>query len=505
MTSISVTSIKNWILQDPLLDYLNLYGDETEKDTFDFEECNFTTFIMNKGNEYEKKVYEYIHEQSKKFGYTINEINRNNFYADTKQAFKDKTDIILQPFIKNWTTGLFGFPDIIIKKKLLNRLFECNIEIKGGDEEYVCIDVKYSSCSEKNGLFNIENNYHTFIACQVMLYGQIINNDKKQKINYGFVLPKDSNKLLAVELNNKERSDLCDMALNWYQYVKTHKEDFDLGVCKPNMVELLPNMNNTMDYPWRKYKIKLAHQYKELSLISGFGNRLRNGLHNSKQYTFETNLSEKYEKYLQQKNLIESFCNKSLTSKQNKNIIIPCYNLYVDIETCYVFDQKKEVIVMITIGWYTNTEGINYCSYTGKEEEILKDIKEDIEKDFKNNTLVHYGGGEAKLFKKLNLTNKVEDLRETFINHFMNDNQLNNLTGFSIKEIMTSLKLSGLINENPYDSCCIKSGIEVLSIYNYIFENRLINDKQLLEDEVIKYNKADVKALYVIDYYLHNL
>jgi hypothetical protein len=38
-----------------------------------------------------------------------------------------------------------------------------------------------------------------------------------------------------------------------------------------------------------------------------------------------------------------------------------------------------------------------------------------------------------------------------------------------------------------------------------MFENRLINDKKLLEDEVIKYNKADVKSLYVIDYYLNNL
>ena len=38
MTSISVTSIKNWILQDPLLDYLNIYGDPMEKDIYEFEE-----------------------------------------------------------------------------------------------------------------------------------------------------------------------------------------------------------------------------------------------------------------------------------------------------------------------------------------------------------------------------------------------------------------------------------------------------------------------------------
>jgi hypothetical protein len=499
MTSISVTSIKNWILQDPLLDYLNLYGDPMEKDVYEFEECNFSTFIMNKGNEYEKKVYDYIIEQSNKFKYSLSHINRDSFYQATKQAFKDKSDIILQPFIKNWDTGLFGFPDILIKKSIIKRLFELPFEIDGNEDDYICIDVKYSSCNEKNGMFHIENNYHTFVACQVMLYGQIINKNCKQNTKYAFILPKDTTKLLAVDINNKERAELCDMALNWFQYVKINKEDFDLGVCKPNMVELLPNMNNTMDHPWRGYKTKLAHQYKELSLISGFGNKLRNNFHNKKHYTFEDIISENYNKHLQQKNLIESFCNTSSVVLSNKNI--NTNNLYIDIETCYIFDQKKEAIVMITAG-YNEYNMLHYCTYTGTEEEILKEFKEHIETHFKTYKLVHYGGGESKLFKRLNLTNEVEDLRETFIKTFMNNKNLNNLTGFSIKEIIKSLKINGLIEENPYDECIIKSGIEVLSIYNYIFENRCINAKELLEEQVIKYNKADVKALSVVDYFL---
>jgi hypothetical protein len=34
-------------------------------------------------------------------------------------------------------------------------------------------------------MFHIENNYHMFVACQVMLYGQIINKNRKQNIKYG--------------------------------------------------------------------------------------------------------------------------------------------------------------------------------------------------------------------------------------------------------------------------------------------------------------------------------
>jgi hypothetical protein len=500
MTSISVTSIKNWILQDPLIDYLNLHGDHIEKDVFEFEECNFSTFIMNKGNEYEKNIYEYIIEKANKLNYSLKNIGRDNFYNETKQAFKDNTDIILQPFIKNWDTGVFGFPDILIKKQIINDFFEYNVELEGNHNDYICIDVKYSSCNEKNGMFHIENNYHIFIACQVMLYGQIINKNRKQNIKYGFILPKDSFKLLAIEINNKERCELCDMALNWYQYVKTNKEDFDLGVCKPNMVELMPNMNNTMDFPWRSYKTKLAHQYKELSLISGFGNRLRTIFHNKKHYTFEDTISENYNKYLIQKQLIGSFCTQNnYSNKINKELT---NKLYVDIETCYLFNIKKETIVMISIGWLNNNV-FEYCTYTGTEENILTKFKEDVEIKFKNYILVHHGGGENKLFKKLNLSNKCEDLKEIVMKNFMNNKNINFLTGFSIKEITKSLKSCNLIDENPYDNCIIKSGIEVLSIYNYIYENRTINSKELLEDEVAKYNKADVKALYIVDYFLN--
>jgi hypothetical protein len=238
-----------------------------------------------------------------------------------------------------------------------------------------------------------------------------------------------------------------------------------------------------------------------LSLISGFGNKLRNNFHNKKHYTFEDIISENYNKHLQQKNLIESFCNNSFNISLNNNT--DENRLYIDIESCYMFDEKREVIVMITVGYNQDNE-FKYCTYTGKEEVLLKELKEDIITKFSNYTLIHFGGGEAKLFKKLNLTNVVEDLRETFIKSFMSNKHLNNLTGFSIKEIIKSFKTSGLIDENPYDECILKSGIEVLSIYNYIFENRCINSKELLEEQVIKYNKADVKSLRIVDYFLLN-
>ena len=125
--SFSVSCIKNWIL-DPLLDYLNLYGKPEEKDTFAFSECNFTSYIMNKGIQYERDIYEHINKH--KDAYSMQIIDRNHFYKQTQDAFRNNIDIICQPFLKDYKCRIFnkyqiyGFPDIVIKKRAFIHLFE---------------------------------------------------------------------------------------------------------------------------------------------------------------------------------------------------------------------------------------------------------------------------------------------------------------------------------------------------------------------------------------------
>lgn len=513
MTSISVTQIKNWILQDPLLDYLNLYGDEKDKDTFAFDECNFTKYIMNKGNEYEKQVYDCIIKSFPQYSHVL--ITRENFYNQTKDAFKNKVDIILQPFIKNWDTKIFGFPDIVIKKKVLCDIFT----YEGGalhakDDDYVCIDVKYSS--KKNEY----DNYQKFIECQVMLYGQILNKNLKQSVSHAFILFKqsleefssvsneNSNRmtLYPVLINNKEHSELCDMAFNWISYVRQYKDDFNLDECCPNMVELLPNMNNVMDYPWRTYKNKIAIKAKELSLISGLGNRLRNKIHDTKHYSFMNLNIENLKKCSKMTKLIEGFTKKT-TKKRKVEGVSPTKKVYIDIESCYIFNLKKEVIIMIGCGYMVNGKfeahvfGIN--DFDGVEK-VFEEFTNFI-KTLGDVTFVHFSSAENKIFNKLDIKN-TEDLQQTFINLYNMDKDfnINGLSGFSIKEIMRALHFNNLVDGNPYDKTLIKSGIEVLSVYNQIYENKLTDNKSEIINSIKKYNLADVYSLYLLDSFLQD-
>ena len=60
-----VSQIKNFLLEEPLLDYLNLYGDKSKQTKPTFEDCDFSTFIMDMGNKWEEYVVNLIIEKCK--------------------------------------------------------------------------------------------------------------------------------------------------------------------------------------------------------------------------------------------------------------------------------------------------------------------------------------------------------------------------------------------------------------------------------------------------------
>ena len=398
---------------------------------------------------------------------------------------------------------------------MLCDIFSLDSELlQARDDDYICVDVKYSSKKSEH------DNYQKFIECQVMLYGQIINKNQKQNASHAFILFKQSLEeleglqdekqrrleLYPVLIKNKEYSDLCDMAFNWISYVRQCKEDFNLEECCPNMVELLPNMNNNMDYPWRTYKHKVAVRAKELSLISGMGNRLRNKIHDSKYYSFVNLNAENLKRCSRTTKLMEGFT-KETTRKRKIDGVSGIKKVYIDIESCYIFDQKREVIVMMGCGYLvdgkfeTHVFGIN--DFDGVEkvfEEFTKFIK-----TLGDVTFVHFSSAENKIFNKLDIKN-TEDLQQTFINLYDVDKDfnVNSLSGFSIKEIVRALHFNNLVDENPYDKTLIKSGIEVLSVYNQLYENKLTSNKDEIINSVKKYNTADVYSLYLLDSFLQD-
>jgi hypothetical protein len=245
----SVSQIKNYLLEEPLLDYLNLYGDKSKQVKPHFEECDFSTFIMDMGNKWEEYVVNIIVEKCKKENIPYTFVERKSGYHQTKEALNKKIDVVFQPQVKDWNNNIVGYPDIIVKKKAFLKLFNFSLD-NIPDDEYVVIDIKFSSVKSDENSYVVEtSNYIKYIKGQISMYSRLL----KSISPVGFIISKDKSTIehpIAVNVKDKELVKVCDDAINWLKLLYQKGKDLDIS-------KLKPNMNNTMDGYWREYKKEL--------------------------------------------------------------------------------------------------------------------------------------------------------------------------------------------------------------------------------------------------------
>lgn len=507
----SVTSIKNWILGDPLIDYLNFYGDKSLLNKPHFEECDFSSFIMDMGNKYETVVVNKLIEKCITYNLTYTSIERSKGYHQTKDAISKNTDIIFQAQVKDWNRNIVGYPDIIVTKKAFLKLFKITSQAviyelsKIKDKDYIVIDVKYSSIDVNDGFIDEKIKYHRFIRSQIAMY----TNIAKFKCGIGFIISKDLetiNSPIATYTNDKCLIEDYEKAIEWLMYL--HREgktwSFD-GTIK----QLYPNMNNAMDGGWRNFKNDLAIKLKEVSLINGIGESLRDKLHKEDIYTYDNPLFvEKLEKFIDKDTKtytrILTMRNNLLNDKKviYENCETTLYSteyIYVDIETCSKFDlygSHKTYLTSISLV-HSDTSICFIVDHLSEEQEsnIIYEFKAYLETIEKNIVLVHYSSVEDKFFKKNKIEYTTLDLHSVIINEFDKGNKI--ITDiceydFSLKSIVSKL-------EDVYKERKIKNGLEVLTAY------QKDNIKDEIKDEIIQYNIADCKALQVIhSYFIKN-
>jgi hypothetical protein len=253
----SVSQIKNFLLEEPLLDYLNLYGDKSKQTKPVFEECDFSTFIMDMGNKWEEYVVNIIVEKCKLNNISYTFIERKTGYHQTKNALSNKIDVIFQAQVKDWNNNITGYPDIILKKSAFLKLFKSSFnELQNvPDTEYIVIDIKFSSVKSDENSYVIQNsNYIKFIKGQISMYSRML----KSVSPIGFIISKDISTIehpIAVNVKDKDLNKECDSAIEWLKLLHEKGKDLDIS-------NLKPNLNNTMDGYWREYKKELTSKYE---------------------------------------------------------------------------------------------------------------------------------------------------------------------------------------------------------------------------------------------------
>ena len=131
---IDIKMIENYINNDPLLDYLNMYGDVRLKD----KESDFNTYIKNKLNEFKNKIYNNL---SLSVDVCTDEKYKNyDLFEKTQEHMNNGVPVIIRPLLI--FENRYTIPDMIVRNDYLRKLFDCKNNFTK-NKKYSIINIKF--------------------------------------------------------------------------------------------------------------------------------------------------------------------------------------------------------------------------------------------------------------------------------------------------------------------------------------------------------------------------
>ena len=327
-TMISASSIKNYMLDDPLIDWLKYYNiTDINSSPIPSDHNNYnhnhnhmadlhTKFIMGQGIEFENYVINLLkqtkpHIEIKQISFK-NETQSIDHHNMTIDAMEKGIPIIYQGVIHCRTKSLYGSPDLLIRHDMMNEIFNITDEkIKPPQlnnnickYHYVVMDIKHSTITLNcNQEYILNTNCIPAYKGQIYIYNMILESIQGYVPRCGFILGKNimytKNKntfVSSVVMKNIARIDYTNndkrfinkvhSAIKWIHTVRTEGHSWHL-LPSPSRVELYPNMKNDKDGLFRKIKYTISNKLGEITNIWWCGYEKRIMAHHKKIYNWK--------------------------------------------------------------------------------------------------------------------------------------------------------------------------------------------------------------------------
>ncbi len=397
----------NYIRSDLICDYLDLYDDNDKNE--DNKESSFD-YIMNDSKEYEKQIIEQIYLMHDPYSYHILKLDKKdkplrNLYNETIDAIQScRYDVILNSILMNNDNATYGYPDLIVSTRWINKYITDKI-VNDNPYVYYIIDIKNSSISLINGGLNVSmNKMYECYKYQVYIYKEALNKIQlhKPKNNYGFILGKnykyqENGKYVNVlnpfktlglidynyqpEININYEKNICD-AINYKKNInKKHAKSVITSInrhkinnehkiknCSNGINKSLINMKNVYHKNHGNIKKMLAYNSKEITAFYKCGIKQRDiaNKHNIYEYD-DKRLTPELLGFIPNNtyyNIIKCMLkgihsNKLITIPKNNNVnnwrTNAPHEFFVDFETynVQVFGEKDiNKLYMIGVGYY---------------------------------------------------------------------------------------------------------------------------------------------------------
>lgn len=298
---VSATETRNYMINDPILDWYNKYGREAGfiSDNKISTKYDFNVYIKEQGITFENAVVENIKKRFDKQWKTIGTIYEAFSVEKAKETFEAMLQgipIIFQGVIHNENNMTYGIPDIIIRSDYINKLFEQEIITEeeetirapnlliGIKYHYRVIDIKFKSLPFKVDETMLRND-GTLRAnkSQVIIYNWGLGQLQGYLPSRTYLLGRKSilketsiinpfYKLGAVSMEEDVVDD-TKKAIEWIRELKMCGHTWTLF--PPSRIELQPNMTNRLDYPWHNAKRELAERSKDITQLWNCGAKER--------------------------------------------------------------------------------------------------------------------------------------------------------------------------------------------------------------------------------------
>lgn len=300
---IAATWTRNFMVSDPLLDWLDLYGEEKgfkkdkEYEGYD-ERMDFSLFIRDKGVSFENAVIK--HFSSLMPVYTVGgkipgetTSDRPKVLSQTIDAMKSGKPLIYQPNLSNATNFTWGYPDLIIRSDKLREIFPESIseeESKIGAPgiglwscHYRVIDIKFTTLPFNKGgdLSTSDDSIWSYMA-QVYIYNMALGNMQGYTPHGGYLLGRkwrqgeqrgnncmDRLGFVPMNVNSVKRGPLDKMVQNaclWLRNLVIDGSSWDVTPI-PSLPELRPDMSSSSDTPWHRAKAEINNVVKDLTSL----------------------------------------------------------------------------------------------------------------------------------------------------------------------------------------------------------------------------------------------
>lgn len=316
---ISATSIRNYMLNDPLIDYLKEYNITSltdipcrKKHKIVHPNDIFSEHIMNKGIEFEDELIKLIkknHHVIKVADFTQSKQIKK--FNQTIALMKQGVPIIYQGVLHNSENNTFGLPDLIVRSDYINKLMDYEVidekeatyesSLLGTKFHYKVIDIKHSTIPlRSDGIHVLNSENIPAYKGQLYIYTLALNKIQGINIQKAFIWGKKYsyescnikynitnflNKLATIDYDGIDFDyiEQTHHGINWIKTLRDEGSSWSL-LPIPSKSELFPNMKNDKDTKWHPIKKDLSDSINEITQIWNCGVKKRQLAHSKYIY-----------------------------------------------------------------------------------------------------------------------------------------------------------------------------------------------------------------------------